>query len=404
MLRNLKLTVLVLLWFILSVWPVKAENAANGYLFYGLGCPHCAREKVFLDIMKEKYPEFQVKEFEVYYNRENARLFERVAKNLGEESNGVPFLVIGEKSFVGFGEGVTDRAIEAKIVDCIEKGCGDKVAQIIQGENKTQSDPPAPSQEVKSEADAMKSVELPILGVKELSALSLPILTIVLAALDGFNPCAMWTLLFLISLLLGMKSRRRMWILGLSFIAASAGVYFLFLSAWLNLFMFLGYVVWIRAIIGAVAVAAGVYYLRDFYINRNGACQVMNNEKRQKTFARLAEITKKQSLSVAVLGIVLLAVAVNMVELVCSAGLPAVYTQILSLSPLAKWQYYAYLLVYVLIFMLDDMLVFAAAMWTLKNTGLESKYSRYSHLIGGVLILVIGILLIFKPEALMFGA
>ena len=92
-----------------------------------------------------------------------------------------------------------------------------------------------------------------------------------------------------------------------------------------------------------------------------------------------------------------------MVELVCSAGLPAIYTQILSLSNLPTWQYYFYLGLYILIFMLDDLFVFFTAMFTLKAVGVESKYARYSHLIGGVLMLVIGLLLLFKPEWLMFG-
>ena len=105
----------------------------------------------------------------------------------------------------------------------------------------------------------------------------------------------------------------------------------------------------------------------------------------------------------ALVGIVVLAFAVNLVELICSAGLPAVYTQVLFLSNLARWQYYFYILFYIFIFMLDDLLIFFIAMTTLRLTGLTTKYSRWSHLIGGILMLIIGLLLIFKPEWLMFG-
>ena len=103
------------------------------------------------------------------------------------------------------------------------------------------------------------------------------------------------------------------------------------------------------------------------------------------------------------IGIILLAVAVNLIELVCSAGLPAIYTQILSLATLDRWQYYLYLLLYILIFMLDDLIVFFIAMITLKAVGIENKYVRFSRLIGGILITIIGLLLLFKPEILMFG-
>ena len=103
------------------------------------------------------------------------------------------------------------------------------------------------------------------------------------------------------------------------------------------------------------------------------------------------------------IGIILLAFAVNLVELVCSAGLPAIYTQVLSLTPMPKWQYYLYLLFYILIFMLDDLIVFVIAMVGLKAVGIESKYARMSRLVGGIVILLIGLLMLIKPELLAFG-
>jgi hypothetical protein len=177
----------------------------------------------------------------------------------------------------------------------------------------------------------------------------------------------------------------------------------LFLSAWLNLFLFLGWVTGIRILIGLIALVAGGYYLRDFWVNREGVCPVTGNQKRQKIFQKIKAITQKRQFLLALLGIILLAVAVNAVELVCSAGLPAIYTQVLALANLPTWQYYLYLIFYVIIFMIDDLFVFFAAMITLRVTGIQTKYARYSHLIGGLLMLVIGLLLLFKPGLLMFG-
>ena len=249
----------------------------------------------------------------------------------------------------------------------------------------------------------MESLTLPIIGTIQTANLSLPLLSVIIGLIDGFNPCAMWTLLFLISLLLSMKDRRRMWILGTVFIITSAFVYFLFLTAWLNFFMILGFVLWVRITVGLVALGAGFYSLRSYYQNKEGGCKVIEGEKRQKAFEKLKKITQERDFLLALFGIILLALAVNVVELVCSAGLPAVYTQILSLSNLSPWQNYTYILIYILFFMIDDLFIFAVAMITLRAVGIQNKYARLSRLIGGILMLIIGTLLLFKPELLMFG-
>ncbi len=194
-----------------------------------------------------------------------------------------------------------------------------------------------------------------------------------------------------------------MWILGTAFILTSGFVYFLFLSAWLNLFLFLGFVFWVRIIIGLIALGAGSYSLWDCFKNRAGGCKVVDGEKRRKVFDKIKTITQNKTFIFSLIGIILLAFAVNLVELVCSAGLPAIYTQILALNNLPSWQYYSYLVFYVFIFMIDDLVVFIIAMITLKATGMESKYAKYSRLVGGIIILLIGLLMLFKPEVLMFG-
>ena len=246
-----------------------------------------------------------------------------------------------------------------------------------------------------------KPLNLPFIGEFETASVSLPILTILFGALDGFNPCAMWVLLFLISLLLNMKNRKRMWILGSAFIITSAFVYFLFMVAWLNLLIFLGFLKWVRIVIGLVALASAFYNLKKWYKNRPG-CPAAKNEKRRKIFEKIRSIVGRKQFLLALGGIILLAFAVNLVEVLCSAGLPVVYTQILTLNDIASGQYYLYLLLYILVFLLDDLIIFIVAMVTLRAVGLTSKYTRASALIGGVLMLLIGLLMIFKPAWLMF--
>ena len=365
------------------------------HFFWASGCPHCAKEKVFLDTIKDKYPELTIKDYEITSNQSNRDLLQKVGSQLQTEIKGVPFAVIGTKYFSGYyNDEVTGSEIEDSIKCAIRDGCADLLATKEAGDK---------SQENNNLDGVPEIINVPFLGNLEVKKISLPLITIVIAMVDGFNPCAMWTLLFLISLLLGMKDRKRMWLLGTTFIVASAFAYFLFLSAWLNLFLFLGFVVWIRIIIGILAFGSGSYYLKDYFTNKNGGCKVMGDSKRQKIFEKLKNITQRKQIFIALGGIILLAFAVNMVELVCSAGLPAIYTQLLSNYHLPSLQYYLYLLLYIFIFMLDDLFIFFTAMITLRLTGIQSKYSRISHLVGGILMLIIGFLLIFKPEWLLFG-
>lgn len=366
---------------LVSALPVRAQaREVVLEFFWAQGCPHCAHQKEFLVDLKAKYPNLVIQDYEISQNSSHALLLQQRGRDLGADVSGVPFTVVGNKYVTGFrDDATTGQEIETLIVQAMGYEAGPVTPK-----------PAAPS------------LKLPVLGEVNLASLSLPVLTFLIALMDGFNPCAMWTLLFLISLLLGMKDRRRMWLLGLAFIVTSALVYFLFLSAWLNLFLFIGMITWVRIGIALVALAAGGIYLRDYYQNRTG-CAVAGNESRQKVFGRLREITANKQLIVALAGIILLAIAVNLIELICSAGLPAIYTQVLSLSHLPMWQYYLYLIFYVFIFMLDDLFIFFTAMLTLKAVGIETKYARVSKLVGGILMVLIGMLLLFKPSLLMFG-
>ncbi|MFA6410919.1 MAG: hypothetical protein WCW26_05105, partial [Candidatus Buchananbacteria bacterium] len=232
---------------------------------------------------------------------------------------------------------------------------------------------------------------------------SLPVLTLVIAGLDSFNPCAMWVLLFLISLLFGMKDRKKMLILGLAFLFGSAFSYFLFLTAWLNLFLFLGFIYFIRTAVGIFAIVSGTFYLREWYKTRDGGCHVTNDQQRKKIMNKMRQIISQNSFWLALFGIMALAFVVNLIELVCSAGLPAIYTQVLALAKLNPVYYYFYLLLYVLIYILPSLIVFVLAMTTFKAIGFSTKYARWANFAGGVIILLLGILLIFRPGWIMFG-
>jgi len=394
------LQVILAVWFM--AWSCAPptygqDKPVTIYLFWAQGCPHCAHEKEFLAELEQKTQDIKIVAVEISASRENLELLQKVGKLLNADISGVPFTVIGNQYLVGWQDAATTgRAIEAAVQEVRKHETPDLVAALLAA--------PAPTRPPGPEARPVpETVTLPLFGRIDLKYLSLGAITVIIGALDGFNPCAMWVLIFLINLLLGMEDRRKMWVLGSAFIIASGGVYFLFMTAWLNLLVFLGFIFWIRIIIGGVALLAGGYNLKEYLSETASVCQLSYGPRRQRAMDRVRETVTRRKFWLALGGILLLAFMVNLVELICSAGFPVVYLQILSLTPIPFWQYYLYLLLYIVIFMLDDIIVFVVAMITLQLMGVNTRYKRFSNLIGGVLMLLIGVLLIFKPEWLMFG-
>lgn len=382
--------------------PTSAGQVAVPlYLFWTATCPHCAKAKSFLERLAGREPQVSLRAFELPGGDAAERAFIALSRRFRVEPPAVPLVIVGEAHFAGFDEDATTGAeIEAAVKRCLTGGCADTAAPIIARAKAGLDQKPPPS----AKAPALPTaIRVPFLGDIDPQSLSLPVLTILLGAIDGFNPCAMWVLVFLIGLLIGMHDPVRMWSYGAAFLITSGAVYFAFMAAWLNLFLFLGALVWIRLAVGGVALAAGAYYLREFLRGPAAVCRVTSPGGRQRIMDRFRAVVAQRSFAMAILGIMVLAVAVNLIELLCSAGIPAVYTHVLALSNLSVPAYYGYLLLYIAVFMLDDAVVFVTAMATLRATGLAANYARVSHLIGGTALLVIGALLILKPEWLAFA-
>ena len=406
------LAIFISLFFYSKSFALEAQNNVNLYLFWGNGCPHCAHAEEVLEpfIKDNKYVTYNT--YEVYYSTENQKKMQDIGEKLNIDASGVPLIIVGDKPYVGFSD-TTGTEIKKRLEYCSINACPDSVASIVgvekpeakyyaENKNDTQSTNILDDKNQSDTKRPDKIIELPLIGKINAANFSLPVLAVIIGLLDGFNPCAMWALLFIITLLIGMNDRKRMWLYGTTFIGVSALIYLGFMAAWLNLFLFIGNIVWIRAAIGVFALAIGGYHLYDWYQNKTG-CKVTNNEKRKAVFTKLRALIKEKNIWIGLLGIAVLAAAVNVVELACSAGLPVLYTGILSSASLQSWQYFGYILLYVLFFMLDDLIVFGVAMKTMQVIGIESKYTRITRLVGGILMLVLGMLLIFAPQVLMFG-
>lgn len=387
------------MFLLLWSWVGAGAGQAGGqevtvYLFTARGCLHCLKAKNFLSRLPAEDPAVRVVELELTQNRAYQEIFREVATRLRVESLVVPLLVVGDLSLLGwYNDEVSGAALRQIIATVRHQNRPDIVAPLLlQATSPGAGTRPWP-----------EKLTLPFLGELELRHLSLGLLTLILGALDGFNPCAMWALVFLIGLLINLEERRRVWLLGSLFIAGSGLVYYLFMAAWLNILLLLGFIVWIRIGIGLVALVAGGLNLRQYFRRQPPACP-LGDARRQGLLARLKQAVTHHRLWLAALGVFLLGLAVNLVELFCSAGLPVIYTQILTLHRLPSWQYYAYLALYVFIFMLDDLIVFVASMLTLQYLHFGDRYRQFSNLVGGVVLVMLGLLLILKPEVLTLGA
>ena len=385
---TIKKALIVLLTLLIGSFlagQVLAEETVKLYFFYGSTCPHCHEAKAFLDQLKGKYQNLEIISYEVFNSQGNASIFKKfLAVADKEETIQVPAIFIGEETIIGYAnEEITGSEIEKAVKFCSENDCPDPLDKI--GDEKEP-----------------KIFKLPLIGEFDPKKASLPLLAIIIGLMDGFNPCAMWVLLLLISLLLTVNSRKKMWLVGGTFIAASGILYFLFMTAWLNLFLFLGYLNFIRILIGLTAIGVGIWRSRDFFTWKPGICKVGDEVSHGKIENKIKKILMPAALPATFLGIVVLAFSVNLVEFFCSAGFPAIFAQVLAIQKIGLAQKYLYILLYDLFYMLDDLVIFSLATITLQKIGFTDKYSRWSALIGGVLLLLLGIALVFKPELLMF--
>lgn len=367
------------------------------HYFRADGCPHCEHSGTFLSRYKSD-ARITIRDYEVRYDPAGREKFARIVDAFALQDAGVPLIVIGDWAVIGYhSDEWTGAQINAQIEHCLRAGCLDSVAAIFA---EIGSKPPMRVNEAGSLLP--ERIRLPLVGEVDIATLSLPMLTLVLAALDGFNPCAMWALVFVLGLLIGVKDRKRMWLLGLTFLFGSGLVYFLIMAAWLNVLLAIGFALWIRVAVGLVALFGAAWYLYDFWSNPDAVCEISHSGNRQQMLGRLRSIALEARLWPAMVGVLLLAIAVNLIELVCSAGIPAVYTQVLALTPMPAWQYYGYLLLYNAIYLLDDIAMFAVAALTLQMSGIGTRYARASRLIGGIVLAAVGLMLLFKPQWLAF--
>jgi len=366
--------------------PGRDQTSTVVTLFWGEGCPHCEKEKEFLKELVRKHPGLTIRDYEVWRNKENAAIYKRVLEAAGIKQSGVPGTVVGASVFMGFND-LTRKDILATVERCIREGCPDGVAELNKGRL-------APAGEVD------KALAVPFLGSIDPARVSLPVFTVVLAGLDSFNPCAFFVLLFLLSLLIHARSRKRMLLIGSIFVLFSGIIYFLFMAAWLNLFLVIGQLAAITTAGGFIAVLAGSINVKDFFLFKQGISLVIPESAKPKLFERMRGLLKAPTLPAMVFGTIVLAVTANAYELLCTAGFPMVYTRVLTLHRLTTFQYYQYLVLYNIVYVVPLAIIVSVITVTLGTRKLTEWQGRQLKLVSGLMMLSLGTVLIVNPAVL----
>ena len=384
------LRLLFLLLLAMTAAQAAGPPALTIHYFRADGCPHCEDAGAFFARLAAEEPRLIVRDYEVSRDPENRALFQAALQALGVEEGGVPFIFVGDWATLGYhADATTGTEIRRQVERCLAAPCPDALAAIRAGRAPV-SLPPR-----EAGADVLR---LPLVGEVDASSLSLPLLTVTVAALDAFNPCAFFVLLFLLSMMAHQKSRARMLAVGGIFVLFSGLMYFAFMAAWLNLFQLLGELAWVTLAAGLLAVVVGAVNVKDFFLFGRGVSLSIPESRKPDLFRRARAILAAENLPAMLAATVFLAVAANFYELLCTAGFPMVYTRLLTLGEPSAAVRYLYLALYNLVYVLPLAVIVLVFVRTLGARKLGEREGRLLKLLSGTMMLELGVLLLVAPE------
>jgi thiol-disulfide isomerase/thioredoxin len=379
-------------------------SAADGtpvvrlYYFYSPTCPHCQAAAPYIDELRARWPWLEVQKYAVKDNRANAKFYYETALSLGTKALSVPGFIFCRQVLIGYDDAATTGAEIAQALDACHQ---QRLDAGVVGMSATPAAGAKPSGAAHTPLAAEQggtNVHIPIIGTVDAKLLSLPVLTLVLAGMDAFNPCAFFVLLFLLSLMVHAKSRARMLIVGGTFVLFSGLVYFVFMAAWLNLFLLAGELRAVTVAAGLVALVIGAINVKDYFWFKQGVSLSIPDAAKPGLFRRVREVVAAGATGPMLAGTILLAIVANSYELLCTAGLPMVYTRTLTLAGLPTWQYYAYLAAYNVIYVIPLLVIVMVFAWTLGARKLSESEGRLLKLVSGCMMLAFGILLLAAPH------
>jgi glutaredoxin len=363
------------------------------------GCPHCAKAEEFLARLGKERPGLQIVIRDV--QKEPAAL-ERL-KELASAQRGavarVPAVYVGGQLIVGYSESAhTDRLILAALGGGGTAGAAPphEAGTCDAEESLACPKTGGVATEVAAPAE-QEPFQLELFGrTLTLDDVGLPAFTFAMGLLDGFNPCSMWVLLLMISLLAPLNDRRRMLAIAGTFVLVEGVAYFLFMAAWLNLFLLIGLSRASQLVIAAIAIVAGLINVKDFFaLGWGGLSLGIPERAKPGIYSRMRSILHAENLRAAVIGAIVLAILVQIVEFLCTSGFPALFTRILTLKELDTASYYGYLLLYIAAYMIDDIIVLGIGVALLSRHRLQEREGRVLKLVSGLVMIGLGLYLIF---------
>lgn len=380
------------------VFAALPPPRADIELFAREGCPRCEDAKVYLEALKKQRPTMTVVVGDVTKEPETLERLRSIAAEKGVSALSVPAFYVRGSLIIGFSSAErTGRLLEGRLdgepltspplSEDADATCSAETSASCEGD--------------KGAAGKPDRVDVPLLGSLSAAKLGMPLFTIAIGLIDGVNPCAMWVLLFLLSFLVNLKSRPKMLLIAGTFVTISGLAYFAFMAAWLNVFLLIGLSRIVQVALGLVALFVGGVHVKDYFAFKKGISFSIPEAAKPTIYARMRAVVHAEHMLLALASAAVLAVMVNVIELLCTAGLPALYTQVLAAQGFPAWKRYAYLALYNTAYMFDDSIMVTVAVVTLSRRKLQEKGGRQLKLVSGATMLALGLLLILKPQWLL---
>ena len=373
------------------------------YFFWGDGCPHCEAAQPHLRELASANPDLVVVEREVWYDKDNQRELVSMAARHGFRPTGVPTILLGERHWVGYSDRIAAE-IDQAVARCLDKGCPDAGAWVAgaapapSGSSSPAAFPSTPVDAAVPVAPSPNTLGLPWGGRVNLTTLSLPVTTMVIAAVDGLNPCSLWVLGVLLALTLRTGSRRVTLVVGLVFITVTGLVYGLFIAGMFTVVGIATLSPWLRALVAIIAIAFALINIKDYFWFRRGPSLTIPDGAKPGIYQRMRGVLANADNLPALVGsTVLLAAGVSIVELACTAGFPIVWTTLLAERQVPGPAFAGLLVLYLLVYQLDELVIFGVAVRTLRASRLQEHQGRVLKLVGGMLMLTLAVVMLVEP-------
>lgn len=386
--------VLAIMVALALAWPIgdigraaaEPQHKVVLYFFWAEGCPHCAAAKPVVAEFQQRFPQLEVRSFEVGSDVGNRRRLAAMAAKFGFEPTGVPVFFLGSRHWVGYSQSATPGVLEAAISHCVISGCPDA------GVDDTDD---------QSNESTRDVVELPLIGRIDPERQSLVLSTVLIAAVDGVNPCSLWVLSILLALTLRTGSRRTTVITGLAFILVTGLVYALFVGGLFTVFQVLNFTPTVRIFVALLAAAFAAINIKDFFWFKAGVSLSIPEARKPGIYGRMRQVlSSAQSLPALVASTVVLAAGVSFVELGCTAGFPVLWTTIVTDRGVSVAGFSLLLAIYMVVYQLDELVIFAVAVATMRMTKLQERQGRLLKLLSGMMMLSLAVVMLVDPALL----